>query len=117
MKRITLLAPVIIAGCITAAQGQGPNTVPASGNVGVGLAAPTAKLDISLPATAPMESGLRVTAPSPFIMPGSEIESLFHIRRTLDLPPGERTEFVVKNNGRVGMGAFEPKSVVDRVLD
>ncbi|WP_298510448.1 hypothetical protein [uncultured Kordia sp.] len=85
------------------------NTFPTSGNVGIGTSGPTAKTDMYLPQFATMESGLRITSPFAF-QQGSTINSLFHIRKNGLRRGSFGTQFIVRTNGKVGIGEENPNS-------
>lgn len=88
------------------------NVFPDDGNVGIGTIDPTAKTDIYLPegaGEATMESGLRITSPFTFEL-GSTISSLFHIRKSGFTQGTYFSQFVVKTNGKVGIGEVNPNS-------
>lgn len=82
---------------------------PSDGNVGIGTINPTAKTDVILPNEATMESGLRITSPFTFQL-SSTINSLFHIRKRGFIQGTYFSQFVVKTNGRVGIGEGNPNS-------
>ncbi|MCH2194747.1 hypothetical protein [Kordia sp.] len=85
------------------------NIFPDDGNVGIGTVTPTAKTDIILPEEATMESGLRITSPFTFLA-GSNINTLFHLRKSGFNQGSYFSQFVVRTNGRVGIGEENPNS-------
>lgn len=100
MKKIALLAALC---CITGAL-MAQMTQSNTGNVGIGVSNPTAKLDVAVPANAAYQtSGIRISAPSNF-QQGSIIEDLFHIRKAGFGSNPYVTLFSVTHKGKVAIG-------------
>ena len=75
-----------------------------TGNVGIGVSSPTAKLDVAVPQNATQQvSGIRISAPALFQF-GSTIEDLFHIRKEGILSNPHVSLFTVQHNGKVSIG-------------
>lgn len=100
MKKLILMAVFCCMTGALMAQITNSNT----GNVGIGVTNPTAKLDIAVPANANLQvSGLRVTAPNIF-QQGSTIEDLFHIRKEGFNSNPPIALFTVQHSGKVSIG-------------
>lgn len=86
----------------------------AGGNVGIGKFNPTAKLDVRIDGyyRSTKESGVRITYPTPSMQlppaPPTINNSIFEIRQKALFGGGFSSKFIVKENGRVGIGVNDP---------
>lgn len=86
----------------------------AGGNVGIGKFNPTAKLDVRIETDYPTtkESGIRITYPIPSLpqspAPPTINNSIFEIRQSVPFGGTFAPRFIVKANGRVGIGVNDP---------
>lgn len=106
---------------INAAEGQGAqfNTLlnPQRGNIGIGMFAPSGKLDINLGDDFhTKDAGVRITVPNAVLTDGANDntnESIFEIRRDISgnlAGPIYDTQFILNHQGRVGIGEQNPNS-------
>ncbi len=97
-------------GSVAASAGQNTIINPDTGNMGVGVPNPHAKLDIRMNETNFFaQSGLRLTTPFTFPQ-NNNLESLFQIRREGATPNTFSSYLTVNPNGNTGIGITEPKS-------
>ena len=100
MKKLILMAVFFCTTGALMAQISSSNT----GNVGIGVAVPNAKLDVAVPVNATQQvSGIRITAPNIFQF-GSTIEDLFHIRKEGFNSNPPIALFTVQHSGKVSIG-------------
>lgn len=95
---------------------SGTNIISAtSGHVGIGTSAPSAKLDVNLPADLGDNAGIQITSPFAFLagpLLGNP-KHYFHIRRSAWSGGGHLTQFTVRTNGKVGVGIENPSVKVN----
>ena len=100
MKKLILLAVFFCATGALMAQITNSNT----GNVGIGVTNPLAKLDVAVPTNATQQvSGIRITAPNLYQF-GSTIDDLFHIRKLGFNSNPPVALFTVQHSGKVSIG-------------
>lgn len=100
MKKLILMAVFFCTTGAMMAQITNSNT----GNIGIGVSNPTAKLDVAVPSNANLQvSGLRITAPNIF-QQGSIIEDLFHVRKEGFNSNPPIALFTVQHSGKVSIG-------------
>jgi len=87
------------------------------GQVGIGLADPKSKLDISLSNNFMYEdeSGFKLTYPIPFLDPNIPTinHNIFEIRQKAPIGTNFSTKMVVKGNGNVGIGIQDNNSLLN----
>lgn len=100
MKKLVIIAAFLFSTGALMAQITPSNT----GNVGIGVPTPLAKLDVAVPSNATDQvSGIRITAPFIF-QQGSILEDMFHVRKEGFNGNPHLTLFSVKHNGKVNIG-------------
>lgn len=116
MKKLILLGGMITASTLTFAQflpsPSNPNDLYwSNGQVGIGLNAPAARLDVNLPTSFMYDdvSGIRLTYPIPALLgdpsaPPVVNTSIFEIRQKALLGSSFNTRMVVNRAGNVGIG-------------